>query len=93
MADLPLPWITGHVDYTDVLVDGTLWVDDLKTKRYYDRWTGEERFRPLSSVTAVTRVCFGAGLRLTPPAIVTSITHWPRLPLTDRHAKPGTLRN
>lgn len=89
VADLPLPWITGHVDYTDVLVDGTLWVDDLKTsKRYYDRWTGEERFRPSPRSPQLLAYALALAYDSRPPAIVTSITHWPRLPLTDRHAKP-----
>lgn len=94
-------WITGHFDYQWWLWDGELWVDDLKTGKFYanpePRWpghvseiaVGENRFPPRADSEqqrfyALT-LCQLLGYS---GPVHTSVTHWPRLPLTHRHAPP-----
>lgn len=94
-------WLTGHYDYTHWLVDGQLWIDDLKTGKLYPNPApgylghmtnlaiGENRFPP--SVTSPQMKMYALGLSkllsYDGPVLV-SLTHWPRLPLTARHALP-----
>jgi hypothetical protein len=94
-------WITGHFDYQWWLWGGELWVDDLKTGRLYPNpvegypghveglGAGENRFPPRAS--SEQQRFYGLTLSellgYSGP-VHTSVTHWPRLPLTARHALP-----
>jgi hypothetical protein len=94
-------WVTGHEDFHWLLFDGTLWVDDLKTGKSYpnplpglpgwrdDLEFGENRYPqdPWSPQQRTYALILALHLRHTGPTAV-SITHWPRLPLSERHAPP-----
>jgi hypothetical protein len=81
--------ITGTDDFQWWLLD-ELWVDDLKTGKYYeDPETGSNlypqdvrsaqlRFYALAIATLLNYTGF----------VHVSLTHWPRLPLKFRHAEP-----
>jgi hypothetical protein len=94
-------WITGHFDYQWWLWGGELWVDDLKTGKFYanpepgqighapELEVGANRFPPRA--TSEQQRFYGLTLsRLLGyrGPVHTSVTHWPRLPLTHRHAPP-----
>lgn len=97
-------WITGTSDYYWRLVDGALWVDDLKTGKFYanpgpDSWghdagieVGANRYPqdPNSAQIAVYALGIANLLGYIGP-VLTSVTHWPRLPLVRRHAPPVRL--
>lgn len=83
-------WITGHDDFQWWLVDGTLWIDDLKTGRVYsDPQTGINLY-PQDVRSAQLRFYALAASRLNDyhGLVAVSLTHWPRLPLDFRHAPP-----
>lgn len=94
-------WITGHFDFQWWLWGGELWVDDLKTGKFYSNpepgvighrpelGPGENRFPP--SARSEQQRFYGLTLsRLLGyrGPVHTSVTHWPRLPLVYRHAPP-----
>lgn len=94
-------WITGHYDYSYWLWQDELWIDDLKTGKYYpnplpglpgwdpDLDTGENRFPQDPDSPQLTTYALGLAelLSYTGPVNV-SVTHWPRLPLARRHTSP-----
>jgi hypothetical protein len=94
-------WITGHFDYQWWLWGGELWVDDLKTGKFYANpepgqmghvaglASGENRFPPRadSEQQRFYGLTLSRLLGYRGP-VHTSVTHWPRLPLTHRHAPP-----
>lgn len=97
-------WVTGTSDYYWRLVDGSLWVDDFKTGKYYENpgpesWghnpeleVGANRF-PQDPESAQLRL-YALGLAELlhfSGSVLLSITHWPRLPLVHRHAYPARL--
>jgi len=94
-------WITGHYDYQYWLFQDVLWIDDLKTGKFYpnpepgderhipDIAVGENRF-PQDSFSPQQKTY---GLALSEllshdGPVSVSTTHWPRLPLSYRHAEP-----
>lgn len=94
-------WITGHFDYQWWLWGGELWVDDLKTGKFYanpnagqlghvpELPVGNNRFPPRADSEQQRfyglTLSWLLGYR---GPVHTSVTHWPRLPLTHRHALP-----
>lgn len=94
-------WCTGHADFWWRIFDGELWIDDLKTGRYYPNpeadnerhdpsiEVGANRFpqNPDSDQTKLYALAIAEKLSYTGPVHL-SITHWPRLPLVYRHAPP-----
>ena len=94
-------WVTGHEDFHYMLFDGTLWVDDLKTGKSYPnplpglpgydetKDVGENRFPqdPKSVQQRTYALVLSLHLRHTGPTAI-SITHWPRLPVSERHSPP-----
>jgi hypothetical protein len=94
-------WITGHFDYQWWLWGGELWVDDLKTGKFYanpepgqmghatELEVGANRFPPRadSEQQRFYGLTLSQLLGYCGP-VHTSVTHWPRLPLTHRHAPP-----
>lgn len=97
-------WVTGTSDYYWRLVDGSLWVDDFKTGKFYpnpapDSWSHNPEFPvgenlyPQDPESAQLR-CYALGLTELlsfSGDIILSITHWPRLPLVRRHSYPERL--
>ena len=96
-------WCTGHADFWWRIFDGELWVDDLKTGRFYpnpafgDRHdpnlpVGANRFpqNPDSYQTQLYALAVAEKLGYAGP-VHTSITHWPRLPVALRHSPPDRL--
>lgn len=86
----PAPgYITGTDDFQWYLLD-ELWIDDLKTGKYYeDPETGANLF-PQDVRSAQLRfyaLAVSTLLNYTGRVHV-SLTHWPRLPLRLRHAEP-----
>lgn len=94
-------WITGHFDYQWWLWGGELWVDDLKTGKFYENpplgsmghtrgiEVGANRFPPLptSEQQRFYALTLCRLLGYSGP-VHTSVTHWPRLPLAHRHVPP-----
>lgn len=83
-------WITGTDDFHWYLLD-ELWIDDLKTGKWYDdpEEPGTNRFpQDVRSpqlrlyALAISRLLDYSGV------VNVSLTHWPRLPLERRHAPP-----
>lgn len=94
-------WITGHYDYTYWMVGGELMVDDLKTGKFYPNpeWgqrghnpemvDGENRFPQDPASPQILSYALGLCVLLKHKGIVeTTVTHWPRLPLSYRHSAP-----
>lgn len=83
-------WITGTADYYWTLIDGRLWVDDLKTGKYYvDRETGGNLFPQDPRSTQIRFYATGiAALIHHRGDVDVSVTHWPRLPVSFRHSLP-----
>lgn len=94
-------WVTGHYDYHWWMVDGELWVDDLKTGKYYpnppegyqghmaDVVEGGNRFPQDVGSPQLKLYALGLAMLLNYTGSVNvSVTHWPRLPLKMRHALP-----
>lgn len=94
-------WITGHYDYQHWFVDGELWVDDLKTGKFYENpmpgvpgWredleVGENRYpQDVRSPQIKTYALALSELLDYGGDVTVSVTHWPRLPLSKRHATP-----
>lgn len=89
---LGLPnWITGTDDFHWYLLEDELWIDDLKTGKWYDdpEEPGTNRFpQDVRSpqlrlyALAISRLLDYSGV------VNVSLTHWPRLPLERRHAPP-----
>src|SRR5512139_412059 len=83
-------YITGTDDFQWYILDDELWIDDLKTGKYYaDPETGSNRFpQDVRSAqlrfyaTAVAALLGYSGI------VHVSLTHWPRVPLKFRHAEP-----
>lgn len=104
-AVIGLPgWISGHSDFHWWLLDGLLWVDDLKTSKLYpnpdEQWpghvphlaVGENRFPELPTSVQLGFYALALSLALDYKGdVVASITHWPRLPLARRHALPERI--
>jgi hypothetical protein len=81
-------WVTGTADYIGAL-DGTLWVDDLKTGKVYLDQYGNNRYpQDVSSYQLrFYALCAALAVGHTGEVAVT-LTHWPRLPLYLRHSPP-----
>jgi hypothetical protein len=82
-------WITGTDDFHWYLLEDELWIDDLKTGKWYDDGEGNNRY-PQDVRSAQLRfyaLAISVLLNYTGRVHV-SLTHWPRLPLELRHAKP-----
>jgi len=89
--DTPNPgWITGHEDFHWFFLDGTLWVDDLKTGKVYpDPETGVNRYpQDVESAQLKFYALAIATLLGYTGRVCVSLTHWPRLPLEFRHSEP-----
>jgi len=97
-------WVTGHYDYQHWFLDGELWIDDLKTGKYYpnplpgsqgwnpDLDVGENRFpQDPKSAQLKTYALAISELEEYKGDVWISVTHWPRLPLIYRHAPPTRL--
>lgn len=97
-------WITGHFDYQYWMLDGELWIDDLKTGKWYpnppkgdlrnnpELAEGENRFpqNPLS--TQIKTYALGLSELLEyRGGVNVSVTHWPRLPTVYRHRAPQRI--
>lgn len=84
-------WLIGTPDFYWTLIDGELWVDDLKTGKWYDdpENPGTNRFPqdPRSTQLRAYALAIAALTGYSGPTTV-SITHWPRLPVARRHALP-----
>lgn len=83
-------FITGTDDFQWYLLEDELWIDDLKTGKYYeDSETGSNLY-PQDVRSAQLRFYATAiAALLSYTGIVhVSLTHWPRLPLKFRHAEP-----
>lgn len=94
-------WITGTDDFQWWLFDGELWIDDLKTGKYYPNpppgcighmrgiEVGDNRY-PQDVRSAQLRFYALAAATLLGYAgsVHVSLTHWPRLPLEHRHRHP-----
>lgn len=84
-------WVTGSSDFYYFFADGCLWVDDLKTGKWYDdpNAPGTNRFPqdPRSAQLKLYALAIALLLGYTGPVFV-SVTHWPRLPLARRLAPP-----
>lgn len=84
-------WTTGTDDFHWYLLDGNLWIDDLKTGKWYDdpEEPGTNRF-PQDVRSPQLRLYALAISRLLDyiGVVDVSLTHWPRLPLERRHAPP-----
>lgn len=81
--------ITGTDDFQWYILEDELWIDDLKTGKYYAAEDGSNRY-PQDVRSAQLRfyalaVATLLGYRGT---VHVSLTHWPRLPLEFRHAEP-----
>jgi hypothetical protein len=97
-------WITGTSDFWWKMVDGVLWVDDLKTGKYYpnpppgDRRNdpelaeGANRFpqRAATPQTLFYALATSLWVGYDGPVML-SVTHWPRLPIEYRHREPFRL--
>lgn len=83
-------WITGTDDFQYWMLDDTLWIDDLKTGKYYpDPETGGNRYPQDVRSPQLRFYALGISLLLNYGGRVNvSLTHWPRLPLEYRHSKP-----
>lgn len=94
-------WITGHFDYQWWLWGGELWVDDLKTGKYYPNpepgslgfvagiEVGANRFPPRADSEQQRFYGLALSRLLGYRGVVhTSVTHWPRLPMARRHSLP-----
>ncbi len=84
-------WITGTDDFDWYLLDDSLWIDDLKTGKWYDdpEDPGTNRFPQdvrspqlrLYALAIATLVNYRGRVNV-------SLTHWPRLPVERRHSPP-----
>lgn len=85
-----LKWVTGTGDFYHFFLDGELWVDDLKTGKWYDDpETGGNRFPQDPRSTQVRLYALAiASLLGYRGRVHVSITHWPRLPIARRHSPP-----
>lgn len=85
-------WVTGTGDYYHFFIDGELWVDDLKTGKWYDdpenpdvnRFPQDPRSTQLRlyALAIATLLSYRGNVHV-------SITHWPRLPVARRHRLPA----
>lgn len=86
----PAPgYITGTDDFQWWILGDELWIDDLKTGKYYATEDGSNRY-PQDVRSAQLRfyaLAIATLLGYTGRVHV-SLTHWPRLPLEFRHAEP-----
>lgn len=85
-------WVTGTDDFQWYLYEGELWVDDLKTGKWYTDDSGAQIFpQDVRSAQlrfyalAITTLLAYSGV------VHVSLTHWPRLPVARRHAEPVRL--
>lgn len=95
-------WLTGHYDFQWWVWGDELWVDDIKTNRLYPNpappWPGHDpeievganRFPPdvASPQLKLYALALCLVLGYLDRVVHVSLTHWPRLPLTARHALP-----
>lgn len=80
-------WLLGLGQNAD---DGELWIDDLKTGKYYEDFETGSNLYPQDVRSAQLRfyaTAIAALLGYT-GIVHVSLTHWPRLPLKFRHAEP-----
>lgn len=95
-------WITGHYDYHAWLFEDELWVDDLKTGKFYpnpmpglpghmeDVEVGGNRYPQDVRSAQLKTYALGLSRLLSYQGRVNvSVTHWPRLPLAHRHKLPS----
>lgn len=83
-------YITGTDDFHWFMLDGELWVDDLKTGKYYtDPETGSNRYPQDVNSPQLRLYALAISVLLEYAGVVhVSLTHWPRLPLDRRHSPP-----
>jgi hypothetical protein len=82
-------WATGTDDFHWWFLDGALWIDDLKTGKWYDDGYGENRFPQDPRSPQLRLYALAVSQLLNYTGIVhVSITHWPRLPVDRRHSPP-----
>ncbi|HEY6019971.1 MAG TPA: PD-(D/E)XK nuclease family protein, partial [Candidatus Paceibacterota bacterium] len=86
-------WVTGTADYVSYLFDDELWVDDLKTGKFYpDQYTGENRFPQDVESAQLRFYALSNALRRGYNGVVhVSLTHWPREPAAYRNRPPERL--
>lgn len=85
-------WITGTADFSWYMFEDELWVDDLKTGKYYPDENGTNRFPQDPRSGQLKAYALGIALLLKYTGVVhVSITHWPRLPVEFRNAPPARL--
>ena len=97
-------WVTGHYDYQYWLLDGELWIDDLKTGKVYPNpapgWpghmdgvpVGDNRYpQDVGSPQLKTYALALAELLEYRGPVTVSLTHWPRVPVSLRHSLPERL--
>ena len=92
-ADPKEGFITGTDDFQWYILDDELWVDDLKTGKYYeDSETGSNLYpQDVRSAQLRFYALAVATLLNYHGRVHVSLTHWPRLPLKFRHAEPVRL--
>lgn len=85
-------FITGTDDFHWYLFGGELWVDDLKTGKYYEDDRGNQLYAQdvRSTQLRFYALAIVALLGYVGPVHV-SLTHWPRLPVARRHLPPARL--
>lgn len=83
-------YITGTDDFQWYILEDELWIDDLKTGKYYaDPETGANRFPQDVRSAQLKFYALAISILLNYRGIVhVSLTHWPRVPLEFRHAEP-----
>lgn len=82
-------YITGTDDFQWWLFEDELWIDDLKTGKYYAAEDGSNRFPQDVRSAQLRFYALAISTLLNYVGIVhVSLTHWPRLPLEFRHADP-----
>lgn len=91
VGESPDSWITGTDDFHYWLFEGELWVDDLKTGKFYaDQETGENLYpQDVGSAQLKFYALAIAEILGYRGTVHVSLTHWPRLPLEHRHRPPA----
>lgn len=90
----PTPgFITGTDDFQWYLLDDELWIDDLKTGKYYEDFETGSNLYPQDVRSAQLRfyALAVATLLSYTGRVHVSLLHWPRLPVKFRHAEPVRL--
>ncbi len=85
-------WVTGTDDFQWFLFDGELWIDDLKTGKYYEDRDGNQIFAQDVRSAQLRFYALAISTLLQYSGVVhVSLTHWPRLPVARRHSAPERL--